>query len=114
MLQSLPGNRAQLRAGDLDELLAAGSDVVLLDVRTAEEIAATGAIDGAVNIPLDRLLEARDEWPAQDASIVVYDSDGYRGNLAMTVLRTFGYRDVRNLERGLTAWIEAGLPVVTD
>lgn len=113
MMQSIPERWAQIGAEELGAELAANTGLVLVDVRTPDEIAETGSIEGAVSHPLESMLEMRDEWPAQEASIVVYDADGYRGNLAMTVLRTYGYRDVRNLEGGFSGWLSAELPVVT-
>lgn len=114
MLQSLPSNLGQLRAENLHAELAEDAQLVLVDVRTAGEIAASGKIEGAVNIPLEQLLEMREEWPAPDASVVVYSADGYRGNLAMTTLRAYGYRDIRNLRGGLTAWEEEGFAVASE
>lgn len=114
MLNSLPGNWAQVRAEDLNAELADGGELVLVDVRTVEEVAASGQLEGAVNIPLEKLLELRDQWPSQDSNIVAYSAEGYRGNVAMSIMRSFGYRNVRNLNGGLAAWQEAGYPVASD
>lgn len=114
MLQSLPSNLGQLRVENLQAELAEDAELVLIDVRTAGEIAASGKLEGAVDIPLEQMLEMREEWPPRDADIVVYDADGYRGNLAMTTLRAYGYRNVRNLRGGLTAWEEEGFAVATE
>lgn len=114
MLQNLPNNWAQINAEDLNAELAQDGELVLIDVRTAEEVAENGAIESAVNIPLEMLFEVREEWPPREAEVVVYDTDGYRGNLAMTLLRSYGYGDAHNLRNGLTAWIDEGLPLVTE
>lgn len=88
-----------------DELLKRlrHSDVVLIDVRPAEEFDA-GHIDGAVSIPLDELDERLAELPA-DSEIVAY----CRGALcayaheAVRTLRARG-RSARRLEGGWPEW----------
>ncbi|HPV08644.1 MAG TPA: rhodanese-like domain-containing protein [Aggregatilineales bacterium] len=105
MVQNLPEDFAQINAQDLKAQL---NDVVILDVRTAEEIEANGAFEGAIHIPLNELLARQDEWPAPNARIITVCSSGYRGNMAMTILRAHGYTNVQNLRNGFAAWQEAG------
>lgn len=109
-----PRDWAQVTAEDLSAELAEGGEPVLVDVRTVEEVAESGAVEGAVNLPLEQLIEFKNEWPAQGANIVVYDADGYRGNLAMITLRGYGYENVRNLKGGFSSWVEAGLPTASN
>lgn len=87
---------------------------MLLDVRRPDEVEAEGYIEGAVQVPLEQMIELRDEWPAIEADIVVYCAAGARGNIAATILRTYGYQSVRNLKGGFGAWVEAGYPVVSE
>ncbi len=49
-------------ADELDDVLA-GSEVVLLDVRTAREVVESGTIPGAVHIHLGELAERLEELP---------------------------------------------------
>ncbi len=99
-----PMTRAQLRAR-----LRRG-DVVVVDVRPAEEHAA-GHIRGALSIPVDELEQRLAELP-DDVEIVAY----CRGPLcvyspqAVRVLRRHGRR-ARQLEDGFPEWRLAGLPV---
>ena len=57
------GTRAPfVAAGQIDEVLD-GDEVVLLDVRTALELAESGTIPGAVHIHLGELADRLDELP---------------------------------------------------
>ncbi|MHB1486514.1 MAG: ArsR/SmtB family transcription factor [Acidimicrobiales bacterium] len=96
------------------ELLARAraGEVVVLDVRPAEEYEA-GHIPGAVSLPLERLEAHLDEFdPAIE--VVAY----CRGPLcllapqAVATLRQRGRR-ARCLEEGMPEWRLAGLPVTT-
>ena len=49
-------------AGDIDAVLGDG-EVLLLDVRTAVELAESGTVPGAVHIHLGELAERMDELP---------------------------------------------------
>lgn len=83
--------------------------VTLIDVRTPEEFA-TGALEGAVNIPLDDMRQMLDRIPA-DKPIVLYCGVGLRGYLASCILRQRGFNDVRNLVGGLKTYRAATAPV---
>lgn len=84
---------------DLDDLLADGA--MLVDVRTSAEHA-SGAIPGAVNIPLDDLRERLGEIPL-DREVVVHCQVGQRGHVAARILAQHG-RDVVNLDGGYLTW----------
>ncbi len=92
---------------------ARSGDVVVLDVRPAEEYAA-GHIPGAISLPLEH-LEARLGELDPGLEVVAY----CRGPLcllapeAVATLRARGLR-ARCLEDGLPEWRQAGLPVATD
>lgn len=94
--------------------LITDSDVVLLDVRTAEEFA-EGHIEGAVNIDQassDFIDAVKAAFPT-DKTLAVYCRSGRRSADATGRLAAEGYQCV-NLEGGIMAWKEAGLPVTTD
>ena len=57
-----PGPAPRVEAPDIDAALANGA--VLLDVRTDEELAEHGTIDGFVHIPIDELEARMGELPA--------------------------------------------------
>lgn len=83
--------------------------IALIDVRTPEEFA-TGALEGAVNIPLDDMRQMLDRVP-RDKPIVLYCGVGLRGYLASCILRQRGFDDVRNLVGGLKTYRAATAPL---
>ncbi len=112
---NLPQGWGLLESVALNEELIDGATPVIIDVRKPEELAENGWIEGSTNIQLEEMLNLMDMWPAEkDADIVVYCAVGTRGNIAATILRSFGYTNVRNVKGGFGAWAEAGLPVVTE
>ena len=111
-LSGLPEGFSTIKAADLNVALVDKPPFVL-DVRTAEELAADGYIEGSVNIPLKELFSRLSELPADKAApMVVLCKSGHRGAIALMALAMNGYTDVRNLGGGLNAWIAAELPVV--
>lgn len=89
---------------------AQAGEVVILDVRPAEEHAA-GHIPGALSIPVDQLNARIAELPA-DAGVVAYCRGEYCvfAHDAVRILRAAG-RDASKLEHGMLEWRLAGLPV---
>ena len=60
--EATPEPAPRVEAADIDGALANGA--VLLDVRTDEELAEHGTIDGFVHIPIDELEARMGELPA--------------------------------------------------
>ena len=87
------------------------SNVTLVDVRTADEFA-LGAIDGAINIPLDDMRKRMSMIP-KNKPVWVYCGVGLRGYLASNILKDNGYDDVHNLIGGLRTYKAATAPVPT-
>jgi phage shock protein E len=76
------------------------NDAVLVDVRSPSEYA-TGHVQGAVNLPLDRLSsDALALLPDKSAPLVLYCVSGARSEMAAQWLRQAGYTRVTN---GLSA-----------
>jgi rhodanese-related sulfurtransferase len=68
--------------------------------------------DNQVNIPLEEFISMKDSWPTDlDAKVVVYCGSGHRSTMAMTILWSYSYTDIRSMKGGFSAWTEAGLPV---
>lgn len=82
---------------------------VLLDVRTRDEVRAEG-IAGALNISLDR-LEAEAARLSEYTSIHVICRSGGRSAMATNLLHGMGMTHALNVNGGLLAWQQAGLPV---
>ncbi len=95
----------------LAEIAAAKSDVVVLDVRTAEEFAA-GHVPGARNVSHDQLESRLGELSGlRDKPVVLYCRSGRRTLLAEEVLRNAGFTRLRHLEGDWLAWEAAKRPV---
>lgn len=77
---------------------------VVLDIRDLDEFE-QGHIDNAVHISRGR-LEAKisEVIPDKNTPIVCHCAGGNRGALAADTLQIMGYRNVVNLEGGLTAF----------
>lgn len=109
---SSSGTLETVSPADAAAVIDENPDVVVLDIRTPEEYAA-GIIDGAVNIDFyasdfaDR-LDSLDK----DAEYVVYCRSDNRSGQAMDVFADLGFQTVTEIDGGLVAWYEAGLPVV--
>lgn len=85
------------------------NDITLIDVRTPDEFN-LGAINGAINIPLDDIRHHLNDIP-KNKPIVLYCGVGLRGYLASNILRQNGFNDVRNLIGGLKTYTAAVTPL---
>ena len=101
---------------DAKKLVEAGTAVVV-DVRDAPEVEASGKVEGALHISRG-MLEFRadpaspfhDDRLSPEKTVIVYCASGGRSALAGKALQDLGYQDVRNLG-GFKSWAEAGGPV---
>jgi rhodanese-related sulfurtransferase len=105
------------KAEDLNLALVDSPDMILIDVRRAEELAESGviAVEGQelLTIPLESYIAEKAMWPAdKDAEIVIYCGSGHRSTMAMTMMLTEGYTNVTSLKGGFGGWVEAGYPAV--
>lgn len=109
------GERDALEAVTRDQLqrrLKSGDDLIVVDVRPAEEYAA-GHLPRAVSVPLPQLKRRLHDL-RRDREIVAYCRGPYCAfaHAAVRQLRAEGFHAVR-LEDGLPEWRAAGLPVET-
>jgi phage shock protein E len=90
---------------------AAGPDVVVLDIRTPEEFA-EGHIEGALNIDF-YAPDFTEQLAALDpeADYVLYCRSDNRSGQAMPMLEDLGFGAVAEVDGGILAWEQAGLPV---
>ena len=97
----------------LHELVAAGADVALIDVRTPVEFREV-RVSFARNVPLDRLDPASlaAERNGSEQPLYVICRSGGRSLQACQKLVAANYANVVNVEGGTLAWDGAGLPVV--
>jgi rhodanese-related sulfurtransferase len=93
---------------DLYRQMQEGNAPIIVDVRLPEEWMSQ-RIGNVVNIPLNRLFhEAKRLDPS--APVLMVCNSAYRSSLAAGIMQKLGFRDVRNLDGGSQAWIDAGLP----
>ncbi|GAA4623192.1 rhodanese-like domain-containing protein [Cellulomonas oligotrophica] len=87
-------------------------DVTVVDVRTPAEFA-EGHLDGAVNIDLSdpAFADLVAELP-QDGAYLVYCRTDNRSGTATDLMAEEGLTDVHDLDGGVVAWAEAGMPLV--
>ncbi|HLD14515.1 MAG TPA: VTT domain-containing protein [Burkholderiales bacterium] len=102
-----------LNVSELRERLAEGDDVLVLDVRTAEEYrGALGHIAVAHNIPLAELAAREPELRAHlNHPIAVVCRTDRRSAQAVMQLRTAGYTQLLLVPGGMEAWNRDNLPV---
>lgn len=82
---------------------------VVLDVREPWEYE-QGHVPGVTLIPLGELETRADELP-DDAPIYIICRSGNRSVTASNILLEAGFSDIRNVQGGILAWQQAGLPV---
>jgi rhodanese-related sulfurtransferase len=89
-----------------------GADAYLLDVREPEEWSA-GHAPGAHHVPMMEIPVRLDEVPT-DADVVVVCRSGGRSSQVVAYLASRGWDNVRNLDGGMGAWVDAGREIVRD
>jgi len=74
---------------------APSNEPVVVDVRTPEEFR-SGAISGAINIPLDELQKRINELGSPNREITLYCASGARSSYAQQFLKNKGFANVKN------------------
>lgn len=97
---------------DQDTLLARldaqDTELVVLDVRTAEEFA-QGHVPGARNISHDELGARLGELAGErDKDLVIYCRSGHRAGIAVETLHAAGFTRLFHLEGDFLGWTAAG------
>jgi len=87
---------------DLQAKLAAGENIIVLDVREPAEYAFI-RIPGALSIPLGELENRVNELKPDD-EIYVICRTGTRSDLACQSLAEKGFKNVKNVEPGMSGW----------
>lgn len=103
---------ATLTPVDLQQRLLAGEALQLVDVREAVEFAGM-RIGRARLLPLAELGQRASELDRNKPVVCVCRS-GQRSGQAARALMALGFRQVSQLDGGLLAWEQAGLPLERD
>ena len=102
-------NNQRLDASELNDLLASGQRIQIIDVRSPQEFD-EGHVPGAINIPLEQVESRLDDLHAVDPAILVCQS-GRRAEMCQQILERHR-ANLRVLAGGTSAWIDNGFPVV--
>lgn len=85
---------------------------IIIDVREQDEWDEQH-IEGAILIPLDQVESRLSEFEEyKDSPIIMQCRSGRRSNIAGASLLKAGFTKVYNLEGGILAWDELGLPTI--
>ena len=105
-----PGGRNQLTPTQAT-LLINREDAQVVDVRETDEYVA-GHLPDARNIPLGSLDERVGELEKfKKTPLILVCQTGTRSGTACKKLQRLGFEKVQNLDGGIKAWAEAGLPL---
>lgn len=105
-----------VNAKDVHDKLAGGDDIVVIDVRTANEYGSnTGHVAGAVNVPVGDLrgrLESAGGalGELKDHPVYLMCRTENRSSSAAKMMRRAGFKNVSVIKGGMTGWNKAGLP----
>jgi len=102
-----------LSIDDLKQKMDAGEDILLLDVRTAEDYSGEqGHIAGSVLLPLEQLEQRLDEIGDYcEKTVVTICRTDRKSAKAAQILAEKGFADVHVAKMGMTDWIKNNYPV---
>ena len=100
---------SEIDSAGLQERMAAGEDIHLVDIRTPGEVA-QAAIPNAAHLPMHLLPLRMSELP-RDKEVVLYCRSGARSYHACAYLAQQGFDNVLNLRGGIIAWARHGFAI---
>ena len=119
-LRSVPA----IKPADAQRRQKQESNLLIIDVRDAADIAQSGTIPGAVNLSYGALTyladqEVSESWrdprlADRNRPIITTCILGPLGAMGGKLLHDMGFTNVQVLDGGVQAWIEAGLPVAEN
>lgn len=110
-LSSCAQGQENLAASAFSQKIKADKSAVVMDVRTPDEFTG-GHLANAINVDVKSTdFSQRCDKLDRKKTYYVYCLAGVRSNRAAQVMRAKGFRVV-TLDGGITAWKDAGLPVV--
>jgi rhodanese-related sulfurtransferase len=101
----------EIDAHDLQIRLSEGDNFLLLDIRSAGELA-QGVLPDAVHMPMHLIPLRISELP-KDKEIILYCHSGARSYHACAYLAQQGFDNAVNLRGGILAWARSGFQLVT-
>jgi len=101
-----------INAAQASEMMAARPGLVVLDVRTPSEFAASH-IDGAINIDYKNsnfATKLADLDPSQD--YLIHCRSGGRSTSSLKTFKRLGFSHIIHMDGGMIGWDKANLPTV--
>jgi rhodanese-related sulfurtransferase len=92
------------------DLIKQKKDLLIIDVRSPEELR-EGKIENSTLIPFFDILKGNYNIP-QGRPLLLICAVGGRSYAAMQILAQKGYKEIYNLQGGISAWKQANLPLV--
>lgn len=89
-----------VRGATFEKLIEENSDIVLVDVRPADQANEEGMISGAINIPFDEIESNLDKLP-KDKTIALYCNTGTKSAEVAKLLEDLGYKNIVNATEGV-------------
>jgi len=96
-------NERDITPAEVSRRIAAGEDLVLIDVREPVEWN-IGHIEGATHIPMNQVPQRLDEIPKDREVVMICRSGGRSGHVQDHLIRSAGYTRVKNLVGGMQRW----------
>jgi rhodanese-related sulfurtransferase len=113
MLEAANAAVPKVTPAQAKEMIVKG-DTLVVDIRDAPEVAASGKVAGAVHVSRGMLefradpeLPSHDKNFVKDKTVILYCGSGGRAALAGKMLKDLGYEKVFNLG-GFKDWAESG------
>ena len=100
-----------IKVQKLCNLLDETSNYWLLDVRSEDELAEAGEIQGAQNIHITQLPDNLNQIPT-DRPIYVFCGSGLRSTTAASILKRNGFSNVNVVLGGLEGWSSTTCPII--
>ncbi|MEW8030246.1 MAG: rhodanese-like domain-containing protein [Candidatus Thiodiazotropha sp.] len=101
----------EIDAHDLQARINEGDDFLLLDIRSAGEIA-QGVLPDAEHLPMHLIPLKISELP-KDKAIILYCHSGARSYHACAYLAQQGFQNAINLRGGILGWARSGFQLAT-
>jgi len=104
----------EIYPGDVVEKIQNEEEIVLLDVRTAEEYSEVH-LENALLLPVQELSQQSLEdiglgIGAKDREIIIYCRSGARSKTAYDIMSSLGYTNIKSSAGGMVHWLEDEYP----
>jgi uncharacterized membrane protein YdjX (TVP38/TMEM64 family) len=105
--------KPMISVNELKAMLDAGEDIVIIDVRTAEDFAGKlGHIKQAINLPLEEMSDSLSELDGDlEKTIALVCTTDRRSEKAAQTLTRHGFADVHVVKGGMKDWNANGYPL---